>query len=75
MLTVDEIKDAKKLVDQKHPLSDIPIWKTLPFLKGLKDFFPEWVPKTQKAEIEKLKKAYTQRKIMAIASGSEIAAY
>ena len=74
-LTVEEIKDAGKLVEQKHPLQDIPIWKTLPFLKSLKGFFPEWVPKTQKAESEDLKKMQTQRKLMSIASGSAIAAY
>ena len=50
----------------------MPIWKTLPFLKGFKDFFPEWIPKTVKVKDLKRKKT---RKLMAIASASAIEAY
>ena len=43
-----EMDMAQKLIDKEHPLKDIPIWVTLPFLKSVK----KWLPKCMLCEPE-----------------------
>ena len=41
------------MVRRKHPLYDTAIWKTLPYLKPLKDYLPKWVPRSQDEQLIK----------------------
>ena len=41
------------MVRRKHPLYDTAIWKTLPYLKPIKDYFPKWVPRSQDEQLIK----------------------
>ena len=41
------------MVRRKHPLYDTAIWKTLPYLKPIKDYLPKWVPRSQDEQLIK----------------------
>ena len=41
------VEQGLKLVRRKHPLYDTAIWKTLPYLKPVKQFIPAWVPRSR----------------------------
>ena len=41
------------MVRRKHPLYDTAIWKTLPYLKPIKDYLPEWFPRSKDEQLIK----------------------
>ena len=43
------------MVRRKHPLYDTAIWKTLPYLKPIKHYFPNWnwIPRWQDEQLIK----------------------
>lgn len=46
-LDPESVEQGLKLVRRKHPLYNTAIWKTLPYLKPIKQFIPSWVPRSQ----------------------------
>ena len=47
VLDSDAVEQGLKLVRRKHPLYETAIWKTLPYLKPIKQLIPAWVPRSQ----------------------------
>ena len=49
----EAVRQGLNMVRRKHPLYDTAIWKTLPYLKPIKDYFPKWVPRSQDEQLIK----------------------
>lgn len=51
-LSKDDVREGLKFVRHKHPLYNVAIWKTLPYLKPVKDYIgiPSWVPRSNESK-------------------------